>query len=598
MEKSPACHKFFIAFIAILLSVNALAQADTITFSANGGFYDNVFTLELSNINSDNHIRYTVNGNRPTAQSQIYTVPLVLNEQMYSKSDIYTIVNCPPEDYFPIDSIQHCIVISAAVFDENDSCVSDVKTNSYFISELGCNTHGLPVVSLCADSLDLFDYNTGIFVPGVNFDTLNPDWTGNYYQKGAEWERLVNVEFYELDNSGVNQRAGLRTHGGNGRRFQQKSVKVFASEEYGKKRFKHKFFEMIPHNNFKHLALKPIQSSWNQAGMQDHIANLMAHDGLNFESLASRPVVMFLNGEYWGIYYIHEKADERFLEDHCFVDLENLNIMGNWVNIVDYGDGTEFMNMMQWVENADLTNEEDYAVVDNFFDLNSFIDYQIFELYTANYDWPSNNMRCWQADDGKWRWIFYDGDACFLSMSFNVFANATYTGDATWPSSRQSTLLFRKLLENEGFKERFRTRFLELIDTKFRYQHVAQYIESTKNTLFDEIENQSLRFGYPENLESWLADVESTDMFLEQRGENMTQRLADFLDVEGVISDDQIVDIVAYEVYDMMGRLVYNEKSMWTNVEEIRVSNLESGFYVMRFFTRNGNVVTKKIIIN
>ena len=85
-------------------------------------------------------------------------------------------------------------------------------------------------------------------------------------------------------------------------------------------------------------------------------------------------------------------------------------------------------------------------------------------------------------------------------------------------------------------------------------------------------------------------------MFLEQRGENMTQRLADFLDVEWVISDDQIVDIVAYEVYDMMGRLVYNEKSMWTNVEEIRVSNLESGFYVMRFFTRNGNVVTKKII--
>ena len=158
--------KKVIVVALILLPLLVKAQLDTVYFSASGGFYDNVLQLELSNINSNCHIHYTTNGNRPSAQSALYTEPLVLNEEMYSKSDIYTIVNCPPDHFFHVDSVQHCIIIRAAVFDENDSCVSETVTNSYFINELGCDTHGLPVVSLCADSLDLFDYNTGIFIPG------------------------------------------------------------------------------------------------------------------------------------------------------------------------------------------------------------------------------------------------------------------------------------------------------------------------------------------------------------------------------------------------------------------------------------------------
>ena len=206
-------HKITIAFLALLLSVTAWAQADTVVFSAHGGFYENSFQLQLSNSNPDYHIRYTINGNRPTPQSALYANPLVLDEQMYSKSDIYTIQISTDELVYNPGSVQHCIVVRAAVFDENDSCVSSVKTNSYFIGELGCDTHGLPVVSICADSLDLFDYYNGIFVPGVHFDPSNPNWTGNYYQKGIEWERLINVEFYELDNKGINQQAGIRTLG-------------------------------------------------------------------------------------------------------------------------------------------------------------------------------------------------------------------------------------------------------------------------------------------------------------------------------------------------------------------------------------------------
>ena len=44
------------------------AQNDTVLFSAQGGFYEDVFQLELYNYYPQNHIRYTTNGNRPTAQ--------------------------------------------------------------------------------------------------------------------------------------------------------------------------------------------------------------------------------------------------------------------------------------------------------------------------------------------------------------------------------------------------------------------------------------------------------------------------------------------------------------------------------------------------
>ena len=302
---------------------------DSVVFSISGGFYDNVFALQLDCQNPQNHIRYTTNGNRPTAQSPRYENALTLDEHLYSKSDIDTVVNCPETEFYLPDSVQHCIVIRAAVFDENDSCVSKVITQSYFIRALGCDTHGLPVVSLCADSLALFDYETGIFVPGVYYDPLDPNWTGNYYEEGREWERPMNIEFYEQDNTGINQQAGIRTHGGNGRRFQQKCVKIYAREEYGKKRFKHKFFETIPQNNFKHLILKPFAASWNQSGVNDHICNQIA-SRLNVESLASRPVVLYLNGEYWGIYYIHERPDERYLEDHFGIDIEHVNIINAW----------------------------------------------------------------------------------------------------------------------------------------------------------------------------------------------------------------------------------------------------------------------------
>ena len=212
-----------------LLSSFAIAQTDEVVFSASGGFYDHSFYLTLDCHKPNHHIRYTTNGNAPTEKSTRYVAPLFLDERLYSQSDIYKIQISPDELVYVPDSVRHAIVIRAAVFDEDNHCISEIVTNTYLIRDLGCDATGLAVMSICADSLALFDFETGIFVPGKHWDSEVPLNSGNYYQQGRDWECPVHVEFYEpAGNGGINQDCGLRTHGNRSRRYPAKGMKIYA----------------------------------------------------------------------------------------------------------------------------------------------------------------------------------------------------------------------------------------------------------------------------------------------------------------------------------------------------------------------------------
>ena len=491
---------------ATLLSCLAFAKAQEVTFSNPGGFYDNPFELTLSCDQRDKVIHYTTNGNTPTANDPVYREPLLLDERLFSHSDIYTIHNCPEALWFQPETVQKCIVIRAAAFNENGSLTGKVSTNTYFIESLGCDSHGLPAVSICADSLDLFDYDRGIFVPGASYDSLLPDETGNYYLTGREWEKPMNFEFYELDNTGVNQKAGIRTHGGNGRKIQQKSMKIYARDEYGKKRFKHQFFETIADSSFKHLVFKPFTASWFLSGVNDHISSQLAAR-LDLEALASRPVVLYLNGEYWGIYYIHEKPDERYLEDRCHANLEAINLIEGWSGTCEAGTNDNFLALYDYIANNDLSDPEAYDYVKSRIDISNFIDYQIFEIFTANLDWPANNMRCWQEGDGPWRWIFFDGDDCLIRKRHDEFAYATYDGPSGYPTSSRSTLFFRKLLENESFKTQFINRFNYLMNTALAYETT----KPLKDKIYDALKEEFT--DYKKDVEAKETTAKKSDAF-------------------------------------------------------------------------------------
>lgn len=71
---------------------------------------------------------------------------------------------------------------------------------------------------------------------------------------------------------------------------------------------------------------------------------------------------------------------------------------------------------------------------------------------------------------------------------------------------------------------------------------------------------------------------------------------SDTLTGEGVsgISENELTtdEMIRYEVYDLMGRCVKSSKI----IDEISVTDLESGVYIVRYYSRKGNTTTRKIV--
>ena len=606
---------WLLSLLLCLMSSFVMAQMDEVVFSASGGFYEHSFYLTLGCHDLNHHIRYTTNGNAPTEKSQLYKAPLFLDEQLYSQSDIYKIQISPEELIYIPDSVRHAIVIRAAVFDEGNHCISETVTHTYLIRELGCDVAGLAVISICADSLALFDNETGIFVPGVYWNPEVPLNSGNYYQHGRDWERPVNVEFYEPDdNCGINQVCGLRTHGNASRRCPSKGMKLYARNDYGMDRFNYAFFEDTQLSSFKHLVLKPFATFWPYSGTQDYVCVTLAHR-LGLESPQCRPMLVYLNGEYWGLYFLQEKMDDRFLEDHFGIDPDYCNIIGDWKGEVENGTGRNFNQMMRWLENADLSELSDFERVCDMVDIDNFIDYMVFETFVGNWDWPGNNMRCWQEGDGPWRWMFFDGDATIISNTMDAFLNAAvYTEPTTWGNYPEAKLLFGKLLENNSFKTAFKDRARELCGSLFQYENTSLIFNDIVETLAPKIEDQRHRFGYPQSDDLWNMGNAQINGFLQQRVEIYLEAMEAFpllqpdilfSDIDeftcfpnptnGIIYIKMLMEWshpVAITIHDVVGQPVFHQVCDVTADETIGLDvNLSAGVY----FIRIGSCVRKMI---
>lgn len=597
-------YKRFLTILFLVLATWSVAQTEKVLFSVPGGFYEDSFPLSLECLYANHQIRYTTNGNSPTAHSMLYSGPLTLDRSMYSTSDIYTIVNSLISDYHRTDSVKHCIVIRAAVFDENDSCVSEVATNSYFIHSLGCNTHGMPVLSIATDSLSLFDYETGIFIPGAHYDPADSTHTGNYCERGREWERLVNMEFYETDNSGINQQCGLRTHGGASRWYQQKGMRLYAREDYGKKKFHHRFFKSNSVEKFKRLNLHPFRcSNWLQTGGQEYLSQTVAAT-LDIDAMAVRQTVVFINGEYWGIYTLEESPDEHYVEDHYGFDDEQVNILKYW-GVIQNGDGTDWWGYYTWINTADLSQPEEAAYAFSRIDMPSFIDYMLLEIYSANLDWPQNNVLQWQAEAGTtFRWLFYDGDGCFTRPYYNAFENSLNQGG--------NSRVFKHFLENKDFRDDFYQRYVELLDSAFSVPYLQSVLDAYRLTVEGEIESQSERFGFPINITRWNEDMEKAVKFFHTRNDYFQQEILSYISIDDTLATSFVCapnpstdffrviihssnnTILPLVIYDVMGHCVYT-KDLYVfaskNVIPI-TTHLSAGVYIVKI----GDMTTRLVI--
>ena len=586
-------------FLCIVLFMCRTSAAQ-VTFSSPGGFYPKAFTLTLT-VPEGQSIRYTTDGSLPTIQSSLYQHPLQLSPELYSTRDLFMLRNTPEDNWNPPSQIRHAIVLRAQAFDSYGHPVGSTVTHTYFISDLIGHEPNLPTVSVVLDPHALFDPDSGIFSP----NGWNPDDafnSGNFNQHGREWERLAHVEYYELDNKGFSQPIGIRVHGGKTRRLMQKPLKLYARKEYGENKIRYHLFDECSYSVHKRLILRPFCAALNSAGIQDLLAQKIAQP-LRFVSLASRPVTLYINGEYWGIYFLQESPDEHLVEQIYGVDDEAVNLIGAWMSL-ENGSDSLFREMMQWLHTADLSTPSQYEYLCSLIDLDNYIDYLLFESFIANQDWPANNTRRFQFGQSSWRWIFYDGDDCFAETERYMPYIITYQGEDSWPSWSEETLLLRKLMESSPFLERFGNRLYELSSSVFDYSNTSPILKNIKEDIRPEIEWQSERFGTAK----WEQSMSGIDKFLRSRPKiflyQMERLLALPADNESAphVFPNPAHDYVDVEItssrsgwthctlYDMMSRQVMSQPLFVSSAQRtlrIALPTLPAGVYILRFANHN-----------
>lgn len=511
-------------------------ESNQIQFSHTPGFYNKGFSLEMTSTDGY-ELRYTLDGTIPDSTSPLYEEPLPIRTDRATNNALSLVRTCKEEIWEkPKGAIHKHTTLRCAGFYKKERRTK-VYTQTYFIDGFMARGYHLPVVSLVTDSLNLFQHDTGIYVPGAHFKSDNPDWSGNFYQGGPEWERSVHIEYFENNGIlGFSQDAGMRIHGGRTRHYPQKTLRMYARSEYGTKKFSYPLTPQKDENDYKRFLMRTTMGSWNgHTVFKDAFLHQTVRN-MDLEYQDYRPVVVFINGEYWGLHTIRDRIDTRFLEYTTGVPEDSIDLIQGNYKLVSAGTNTHYVAMLNFIDSNDLAIDSNYQYITTQMDLSNYIDYQIAEIFFANKDWPSNNVKMWrpQRKGGKWRWIFYDLDASCGNFEYNMFEHSTLNDpDVSYPNNPRSTFLFRNLLRNQEFKRQFIVRFAEVLEEHLTVPEMSRLFYEAKELYEPEMGRHIDRWHIPASRDRWEEVLGQTLLpFIRERPCVIEAQIKEFFDLD------------------------------------------------------------------
>jgi hypothetical protein len=268
--------------------------------------------------------------------------------------------------------------------------------------------------------------------------------------------------------------------------------------------------------------------------MKDVAATSLIDTLDSVEVQAYRPVILYINGEYWGIYYIREKIDENFLSAHANVSADSVDLLqGN--SGVNAGSNKEYLALLDYIKKNDLSKPDVYTYVTDRVDVQSFADYLISQIYFANND--SGNVRFYRSDDpngdGKWRWTVFD-----LDWAFHNDANSysDWLGEDGAGVNDADNLLFRSLMANAEVKEYFLRLLGERMAGPWRAETIIAKIDERQALLEPEMEATYTRWG--NSLPRWYEKVDEMREYARTR----PSRLVALIAKREKLSDEEIED--------------------------------------------------------
>lgn len=437
--------------------------ADTPTSPTRDGIYEGVDSVEVEL--EGYNIRYTLDGSMPTENSAEYAGPITLTE------------TC---------------VLRAACFHE-DMLTAYPLTMSFIINE----GHDLPVLSLATD--DPIDFKQ-------MYDGM---------QKGVE--KPGSLSLYREDDS-FTIGCGVSLNGETSLVLPKKNMSVRFRDAYGDAKLEHDIYGGGV-TEFTNLLLRSGQD-FEYAIIRNELAQgLCEMAELNVINQRSIWCVLYINGEYSGIYTLKEKANEQLYASLAGVSRSSVTA---YEASVPYG--TDFYSdVVSFVNLNDMSLDENYQQFCSVMDVDSLIDWLIIQGFCSNPDLTSGNLRYARSteNDGKWRLMFYDLDAAFRTTAGMYYNLLTEHGSNTY----QVAAIAYPLMKNAQFKDRFLTRAAELYETVLNNETVLSEIDRHADIIASEVVRDYGR--YTEDIEEWQWDLDQLRELI--TGYNWRQRCIDAL---------------------------------------------------------------------
>ena len=404
---------------------------EEVAFSAPHGFYETPFNLTLFTPTPGAQIRYTTDGSPPSAtHGTVYTAPVPIGNTTTVRATAFL------EGWFNASVQTRTYIFLASVLTQPGNPPGFPPTADYEVDpevvndplykdEIKVGLRSIPTLSIVMDVEDLFGAANGVY--------------SHPWNKGAEWERSCSVEFIPPDgSSGFAATGGIRIFGSASRGQSKKALLL----QFGGGNGPSLDYPLFGPDAAKHqhnIVLRAYGSdSWDTgcAGRTTFIRDPWCRDTAQAMGKFDGHgifVHLYLNGLYWGLYNPVERPDAEFAaeyfggsaRDYDAINRRPMEYGGNGTEAID-GDRQAWDEMMAIAE-TDLSLPANYAALQQYIDLDNFIDLFLIHQYSTNADGPEvflhNNMRLTRKREPGAQFLAYVWDMEYSFWEATDFIN-------------------------------------------------------------------------------------------------------------------------------------------------------------------------------
>lgn len=478
----------------------AFAQ-NKVDFSPEGGNYPGLKEIRV-HIPKGWSVYYTRNGTKPNKNSKKVTKTISIHGDEALYFAIY----------------------------KKDTLLPLYTSNTYITSR----QQTLPYFSILTDPENLFDSLNGIYEMGCCASKKPPFKGANFWK---DIEKPIHIEFIDQKKQVINQEAGIDIFGGYSKSMPQKSLAIYARKKYGDNRFRTPLFPQLHFKKYKNFILRNAGGDMQGAHIRDPFSSQLTK-AWKLAYQEYRPVAVYINGKYWGIYGLREKINEHYIHNHFGIKKKNVSVLAPPDDIKYDSRNTldEYQQLKTLLKNNTKLNNVAISKVQKIIDIEDYLKYSIVQIYFGNSD-AARNIKLYKdaESNNPYRTILYDLDmglSIFQSKKVkeNSLALFTSTLDTNIQYPTDYTLLLRKLLTNDSIRSTFINYFVDALNTFFEPEYAIQLLNQMTEKWSNEIGYHRERWNVKEI--RYETSIERIKEFLIHRPEYISKYLAHTFDLK------------------------------------------------------------------